>query len=52
MDNFSSSFCILDTKGNFVARRCKRLDAVEVVIHFSRDTSREFRDVSEVSHVT
>jgi hypothetical protein len=52
MDNFSLFLCILDTKCNFVARRRKRLDAVEVVIHLFRDTSRECCDDLEMSHVT
>ncbi len=52
MDNFFFFLCILDTKEIFGARRRKRLDAVEDVIHLFRDTSREFRDLLEVSHVT
>jgi hypothetical protein len=46
MDNLSLFFCILDTYKGFVARRRKRLDAVEVVIHLFRGTSRECCNVS------
>lgn len=52
MDNFLFIPLYPDTKCNFVARRRKRLDAVEVVIHLFRDTSRECCDDLEMSHVT